>query len=355
MRPSPTTGRSPSLKTAASNSATASGIWCLSGSSTPPTRNGISASCVGLPAGDWPTVLEFLAERFPGIAATVWQQRMASGDVIDEQGCPVPPDSAYRSHVRLYYYREVVDEPRIPFDEVVLFEDEHLIVVDKPHFLPVVPSGNYLAETVLVRLKRKLGLHTLVPIHRIDRDTAGLVLFSKQPETRAAYHALFSQHRVRKTYEAIAPWRADVELPLTRASRIVEAGHFMLQHETSGAPNAVTHIALLEARGQLARYQLKPVTGKRHQLRVHMAALGLPILNDGLYPTLTPAGQIDYVRPLQLLATQIEFVDPVTGQRREFNSQRRLHCLAELGSDRNFERAEGGANLGSDPNNPDPD
>jgi len=319
-------------------------------SSLSQTRNGVGPSCVGLPAGPWATVLDFLVQRFPAIACEVWRQRMASGDVLDELGIAVGPHSAYRSHVRLYYYREVVDEPRIPFDEVVLFEDEHLIVVDKPHFLPVVPSGNYLAETVLIRLKRKLGLHTLVPIHRIDRDTAGLVLFSKQPETRAAYHALFSQHSVEKTYEAVAPWREDLKLPLTRASRIVEAGHFMLQHEVSGAPNAVTHIALLEVRGRLARYQLKPVTGKRHQLRVHMAALGLPILNDGLYPALTPVGQIDYAQPLQLLAQRIEFVDPVTGQRREFNSQRRLHCLAELGSDRNFERAEGGANLGSDPN-----
>ncbi len=272
-------------------------------------------------------MLEFLAERFPGIAATVWQQRMASGNVIDEQGCPVPPDSAYRSHVRLYYYRAVTNEPHIPFDEVVLFQDAQLVVVDKPHFLPVMPSGGYLAETVLVRLKLKLGLNTLVPIHRIDRDTAGLVLFCKQPETRAAYHTLFSQHRVEKTYEAIAPWRADIELPLTRASRIVEAGHFMLQHEVSGTPNAVTDIDVLEVSAGLARYQLKPVTGKRHQLRVHMAALGLPILNDGLYPALTPEGQIDYAHPLQLLAKQIEFIDPVTGQQRQFASQRQLHFL----------------------------
>jgi tRNA pseudouridine32 synthase/23S rRNA pseudouridine746 synthase len=300
----------------------------LSGCRVPPTRNGIGPSCVGLPLGNWATVLDFLVERFPAIAREVWRQRMTNGEVLDESGIAVGPRSAYRSHVRLYYYREVVDEPRIPFDEVVLFEDEHLIVVDKPHFLPVVPSGNYLAETVLVRLKRKLGLHTLVPIHRIDRDTAGLVLFSKQPETRAAYHALFSQHSVEKTYEAVAPRRDDLKLPLTRASRIVEAGHFMLQQEVSGAPNAVTHIALLEARGQLARYQLKPVTGKRHQLRVHMAALGLPILNDGLYPALTPMGQIDYAQPLQLLAKRIAFVDPVTGQHRQFESQRQLLMLS---------------------------
>jgi tRNA pseudouridine32 synthase/23S rRNA pseudouridine746 synthase len=254
----------------------------------------------------------------------MWQQRMTQGDVIDELGQPILGDQAYQPHQRIYYYREVPCEPHIPFEEVRLFEDAHLIVVDKPHFLPVVPSGQYLTETVLVRLKRKLKLDDLVPIHRIDRDTAGLVMFSKQPASRAAYSALFSQRQVHKTYEAIAPWCADLTFPLTRQSRIKPAGHFMLQHEVAGEPNATTHIDVLEVRGDLARYQLKPITGQRHQLRVHMLALGLPILNDGLYPTLTPEGQMDYAKPLQLLAKQLEFTDPVSGQARRFESLRFL-------------------------------
>jgi len=284
---------------------------------------------VGLPAGPWPTLLDFLAGRFPNITPQTWLDRMARGDVIDEQGSPILPQRAtqapYAAHQRLYYYREVVEEPPIPFDEVVLFEDAHLLVVDKPHFLPVVPSGGYLRETVLVRLKNRLGLDDLVPIHRIDRDTAGLVLFSKQKASRAAYCALFSQHQVRKTYEAFAPWRPGLSWPQTRASRIREAGHFMLQHEVPGLPNAVTHIDVLEVRGGLARYQLQPVTGQRHQLRVHMLALGLPILNDGLYPTLMPEGQMDYARPLQLLAKQLEFIDPVCAEPRQFDSERVLN------------------------------
>lgn len=290
----------------------------------PPCRDGVGPSCVGLPAGAWPTVLAFLVERFPHIRPEVWQQRMSRGDVVNELGELITPHSAYQSHVRIYYYRAVVNEPLIPFNEVVLFQDEHLVVVDKPHFLPVVPSGGYLAETVLVRLKRRLNIDTLVPIHRIDRDTAGLVMFSTQAQSRAAYHALFSQHLVKKTYEAIAPWCQGLKLPLTRHSRIVAAGHFMLQHEVSGTPNASTHIDLLEVRGNWARYGLQPITGKRHQLRVHMAALGLPIKGDGLYPVLTPAGQIDYAQPLQLLAKQIEFTDPITRQNRQFLSQRQL-------------------------------
>lgn len=290
----------------------------------PPNRNGIGPSCVGLPAGPWPTLLGFLAERFPGIPTAVWQQRMLGGDVFDECGAAILGNQPYRPHQRLYYYREVPNEPHIPFEEVVLYQDEHLLVVDKPHFLPVVPSGGYLTQTVLVRLKNKLGLDDLVPIHRIDRDTAGLVMFSKQPCTRAAYCALFSQHAVRKTYEAIAPWRADLVFPLTRQSRIKEAGHFMLQHEVDGPINAITHIDVLAVRGQLARYQLKPVTGQRHQLRVHMLALGLPLLNDGLYPVLTPEGQMDHAKPLQLLAKALVFVDPVSGVERQFVSQRVL-------------------------------
>jgi len=295
----------------------------------PPSRNGIGPSCVGLPAGPWPTLLNFLTARFPNITPQTWLERMARGDVIDERGEPVLPARAsqapYAAHQRLYYYREVPDEPPIPFEEVVLFEDEHLLVVDKPHFLPVTPSGGYLRETLLVRLRTKLHLDDLVPIHRIDRDTAGLVLFSKQPASRAAYCALFSRHQVRKTYEAIAPWRSDLSWPITRRSRIREAGHFMLQHEVPGQPNAVTHIDVLEVQGGLARYQLKPVTGQRHQLRVHMLGLGLPILNDGLYPELTPEGQVDPTRPLQLLAKRLEFIDPICGALRQFESERKLN------------------------------
>jgi tRNA pseudouridine32 synthase / 23S rRNA pseudouridine746 synthase len=305
----------------------ASGTWCLSGYK-PPSRQGVGPSCVGLPAGPWPTLIDFLAARFTNVTPATWLQRMARGDVLDACGASITPERAsqspYPAHTRLYYYRDVPFEVAIPFDEVVLYQDEHLLVVDKPHFLPVVPSGQYLTETVLVRLKRKLGLDDLVPIHRIDRDTAGLVLFSKQPVSRAAYAALFREHQVHKTYHAIAPWHADVSMPQLRQSRIREAGHFMLQQEVPGLPNAVTHIAVLEVRGDLARYELTPVTGQRHQLRVHMLGLGLPILNDGLYPVLTPQGQIDHNRPLQLLARELRFTDPISGLARHFVSQRHL-------------------------------
>lgn len=290
----------------------------------PPARDGVGPSCVVLPPGPWPTVLAFLTAHFASVPQDVWLARMAQGKVVDEFGILVTPERPFQSRLRLYYYRDVPHEPRIPFEEVILYQDAHLIVVDKPHFLPVMPSGGYLQETVLVRLKRRLGIDTLVPIHRIDRDTAGLVMFSVQPASRGAYAALFRERDIHKTYEAVAPWRADLVFPLTRESRIQEAGHFMLQHEVPGVPNAMTHMEVIEVCGALARYRLRPVTGQRHQLRVHMAALGLPIVGDGLYPTLTPEGQLDYAQPLQLLAKSVAFRDPVSGQARRFESQRKL-------------------------------
>ncbi len=285
-----------------------------------PTINGVGPSCVGLPAGSWTTITDFLVERFPAISRTVWLERMAHRRVVDEYGVPVTAHRPYPSHMRIYYYRAVDEEQRIPFDEVVLYQDEHLVVADKPHFLPVTPSGHYLQETLLVRLKKRLGLDTLIPIHRIDRETAGLVLFSVQPGERNAYQALFRHHAVTKHYEAVAPWRDDLKLPLTRKSRIVEDVPFFRQREVPGEPNSETHIEVIERDGNQARYALSPVTGKKHQLRVHMNALGLPIANDRMYPPVAVTPDDDYAQPLQLLAKSIAFDDPVTGQNRHFQS-----------------------------------
>ncbi|WP_309683735.1 RluA family pseudouridine synthase [Polaromonas sp.] len=285
------------------------------------TRDGVGPSCVGLPAGSWPTITDFLIERFPAIPREVWLQRMQDGLVVDEFGSAVTAGRAYRGHMRLYYYRALDDEPRIPFNEAVLYQDEHLVVADKPHFLPVTPSGPYLQETLLVRLKNRLGLDGLIPIHRIDRETAGLVLFSVKPAERDAYQALFRQRSVSKHYEAIAPWRPGMVFPVSRKSRIVEDTPFFRQLEVPGAPNSETHIELLQTRGDWARYALRPVTGKKHQLRVHMNALGIPILNDRMYPPVAVTPDDDFSQPLQLLAQSIAFTDPLTGQARRFQSR----------------------------------
>jgi len=297
---------------------------------TPPLRDGVGPSSVVLPLGAWPTVLDFLVERFPGVPKAQWMDRLQAGAISDDRGCTLDAGTAYVAGLRVYYFRALPPEPKIPFDAVVLHQDAHLLVVDKPHFLPVMPSGKYLQETVLVRLKNTLGLHDLVPIHRIDRDTAGLVLFSVNPATRDAYHALFRNHQVAKTYQAIAHWNPALAWPLRRESRITESAHFMQQTEVDGPPNARTLITPIENFGGLARYQLKPITGQRHQLRVHMAALGLPLVGDGIYPVLTPEGSANYAQPLQLLAQSIAFTCPVSGREMRFESQRALRSLAEL-------------------------
>ncbi len=283
-----------------------------------PTRSGVSPSCVGLPAGPWPTITDFLIERFPAIPREVWLQRMADGLVVDEFGAAVTPARPYGGPMRVYYYRALDDEPRIPFNEAVLYQDEHLVVADKPHFLPVTPSGHYLQETLLVRLKNRLGIDSLSPLHRIDRETAGVVVFSINPAERGAYQNLFKDHQVIKHYQAIATWRSDLRFPITRQSRIVQGEPFFRQCEAPGEANSETRIDVLEVRGKQALYALSPVTGKKHQLRVHMEALGLPIAGDSIYPQPSNSPHDDYRHPLQLLAQSIAFKDPVTGQQRLF-------------------------------------
>ncbi|MGB6054591.1 MAG: pseudouridine synthase [Burkholderiaceae bacterium] len=293
----------------------------------PPDRDGVGPSCVALPPGNWPTVLDFLETRFPHVTRMQWLARLRRGDVLDADGTPLAPDSRYRPHAKIHYYRDLPAEPKIPFEAAVLFQDDYLVVADKPHFLPVTPSGRYLQETLLVRLKRRLGIPTLAPMHRLDRETAGLVLFTIQPKTRDRYQALFRERAVIKRYEAIAPWRADLPLPCVYQSRLQQSAAFMRMEEVAGAPNAHTAIERLEIHGELARYALLPATGQKHQLRVHLNALGIPILHDRIYPTHAPQpddGAEDYRRPLQLLARTLEFVDPVSGQWRRFESRLRL-------------------------------
>ena len=290
-----------------------------------PVRDGVSPSCVVLPTHGLGSMLDFLAQRLPVVARDEWRQRMLAGDVVDERGQLVVPGRPFEGGLRLYYYRSLPAEPVLPFSEVVLYQDEHLMVADKPHFMPVTPSGRYLHNTLLVRLKRQLGLPELSPLHRIDRDTAGLVMLSVQQRTRGAYQALFRDRQITKHYDAIAPWRADVAFPREHVSRLEESPQFFRMQEVPGEPNSHTHMQVLEVAGGWARYRLSPITGKRHQLRVHMAALGLPLRNDPFYPVVNDPPEGDYSRPLQLLARSLAFVDPVTGAQRVFESQQSLN------------------------------
>ncbi len=286
-----------------------------------PTIDGISPSCLTLRQGNWKNILEFLTERFPDIEPETWVYRMNKGEVVDEKGIRMNAESPYQAGTRVFYYRALDYEIPIPFDEEILYRNDNLIVADKPHFLPVIPSGRFLRETLLVRLKKKLNLEDLVPIHRIDKDTAGIVIFSHNPATRGTYASLFQRRKVEKVYEALALSLPNVRFPITHHSFLTRGEPFFRMKETHGKPNSETRIDVLETRGDTTLYQLVPLTGKKHQLRVHMAALGIPIINDSIYPNVLPRAVNDFSQPLKLVAKEISFQDPISKQNRYFKSK----------------------------------
>jgi len=284
-------------------------------------------STLHLPPGDWPTVLDCLCAHFPAISRDTWLDRIARGRVLDAQMQPIDSAQAYRVGMRIHYFREVPNETPVPFEERILHVDEHLVVADKPHFLSVMPAGEYVNETLLARLGKRLGNADLVPIHRIDRLTAGLVLFSANRESRGAYQALFREREISKRYEAICPALPHLEFPLRRRLCMVPGDPFFLMREGAGEPNSETLIEVLERRGDLWRYGLSPISGKKHQLRLHMATLGAGICNDPFYPELLERSEReadDYARPLKLLARGLRFSDPLSGALREFESTLQL-------------------------------
>ena len=290
---------------------------------------GVSASRVYLPADQsHPNLLQFFIKQFPHIEVKEWESRFAQGLVLNDVGESLAANDAYLPNTHLIYFRRLAREPEIPFEEEILYQDEHILVADKPHFLPVTPSGLYLHQTLLNRLKKKTGIQTLSPIHRIDRDTAGLVIFSVNPNERAHYQNLFRDRAVTKVYEAIAPYSQSLiaKLPLNYRSRLEESEHFLQMIEVEGEPNADTLIELIAEHLPWAKYRLTPGSGKKHQLRCHLNVLGIPIKDDQIYPTLTPYQEYDLniSKPLQLLAKEVSFLDPITGTQRSFCSQRKL-------------------------------
>lgn len=290
-----------------------------------PVRNGVAPSYLWLTETRAGGMLRFLAERFPDVSMESWAARLQRGEVVDAQGKPLQADSHVRQGMRIWYYRELDElETPIPFKERILFQDEHLLIVDKPHFLPMIPSGRFLHETLLVRLKARLELPHLVPIHRLDRETAGVVIFSHNPDTRGKYQSMFQKRVVKKVYEALAGPIEGREFPFTYRSRMQDAAQFFVSEEVPGEPNSETVIEMIERRGDVVRYRLHPHTGRKHQLRLHLSSLGAPILNDAFYPVALPCKGDDFSAPLQLLARAISFEDPLTGQKRTFESERSL-------------------------------
>ena len=317
-------------------------------------RNGVSPSRVFCPAlADLPatlqpqTLYDFLCDKFPHISPATWQMRFEKGDICNTLGEKLGLDAPYIARQTVQYYRELPAEKALPYLETILYADEYIVVADKPHFLPVIPSGQYVQETLLVRLKRKLNLPELSPIHRIDRDTAGVVVFCVQKKYRAAYHALFRLGQVQKIYVAIAStlgeaqktklafslpfkienWLEDDESFMQMRVKLDDAGG---EVDNDGKSQiAMTHIVDMQPLPEdpsLSRYTLQPKTGKRHQLRVHMMHIGIPILGDQIYPVLRIERDIATGNhaPLQLLAKSIAFTDPITKENRQFDSARSL-------------------------------
>ncbi len=274
---------------------------------------------------------EHLVERLGPVGSTGIDAMLAERRIVTLDG-PIAPDAAYTPGTYLWFHRDLPAESRVPFEIGIVHRDEHLLVVDKPHFLATIPRGRHVVETALVRLRRDLDLPDLSPAHRLDRATAGLLMFVVRRADRGAYQTLFRDRGVAKAYEAVAPHDPGLDLPRTVRSWIVKERGVIRAYEVDGAPNAETHVELLEHRAGLGRYRIRPATGRTHQIRLHMSGLGVPILGDDLYPHLEDRALDDYRTPLQLLARELAFTDPVTGAARRFTTRLRLTAWDDLTS-----------------------
>lgn len=277
-----------------------------------PVRDGLGPARVRLRGGQ---VLAELTTRFGARA----RAKVLAGEVVAADGTVIDCATVLPAGASVYLYRELPDEVPVPFDIPVLHRDDDIVVVDKPHFLATMPRGRHVAQTALVRLRCELGLPELSPAHRLDRLTAGVLLFTARRAVRGAYQTLFSRGLVSKTYLARAAVDPELKLPRVVTSRIIKRrGHLQAVCE-AGAPNSETRVELISPDGL---YRLTPRTGRTHQLRLHMASLGIPIDGDPLYPNVVDVAADDFSTPLRLLAQRIDFTDPLTGVRREFVSRR---------------------------------
>ncbi|MGP4031166.1 RluA family pseudouridine synthase [Pseudarthrobacter sp. 1C304] len=311
-----------------------------------PVRDGVNATRLRLPdEGPWETAMDYMMHRWGHIDPQGIEERFDAGEIVGEGGIPLDRRTRLEDHTFIWYYRTLPPETRIPVELGILHQDEHLLVVDKPHFLPTTPGGTYIQESALVRLRNQLGLPDLIPMHRLDRMTAGILLLSTNPETRGRYQVLFEKRQVQKEYECVsaaepAPGHPAVDFPVVVRNRMTKSRSYLLAEVVDGEPNAETRIERLrtfagpgapapgtapgstpDGGGQRrALYRLEPHSGKTHQLRVHMASLGLGIVNDAFYPELLDKAPDDYTKPLQLLARGIRFVDPISGKPVEYRS-----------------------------------
>jgi tRNA pseudouridine32 synthase/23S rRNA pseudouridine746 synthase len=316
-----------------------------------PVRDGVNATRLRLPdEGPWATAMDYMMHRWGHIDPQGIEDRFDAGEIVGEGGIPLDRRTPLEDHTFIWYYRTLPPETRLPVEINILHQDEHILVVDKPHFLPTTPGGTYIQESALLRLRNQLKLPDLIPMHRLDRMTAGVLLLSTNPLTRGKYQVLFEKRQVQKEYECVsaaepAAGHPAVEFPVVVRNRMTKSRSYLLAEVVEGEPNAETRIELLRTFDGGARlaggtvdggagdgtavprrglYRLEPHTGKTHQLRVHMASLGLGIVNDAFYPKLLDKAPDDFSKPLQLLARGIRFVDPIRGEPVEYRSRLEL-------------------------------
>ena len=250
---------------------------------------------------------------------------LADSRFVYDDGRVLSPDDGYRPHTFVWFHRDLREEPEVPGEVTVLHRDERLVVVDKPPFLSTIPRGRHVRQSVVVRLRDELGLPELSPLHRLDRVTSGVLMMATERRWRGPYQTMFEQRRVSKTYLALAPWRDGLELPLTVRNHISKTRGVLQAQVVPDAPvNAETLVELESRAGDLAIYRLTPHTGRTHQLRLHLNGLGIPIVGDPLYPQVLDISIDDFSRPLELLASTVEFVDPIDGTQRRMVSERSL-------------------------------
>lgn len=306
-----------------------------------PVRNGIGPTRLRVPAtGPWATIADYVIATFDHMDPDDLHRRFDEGEIVGENGDPISRSTPLGSDRFLWYYRDLPAEVPVPFAEEILHIDDDLVVIDKPHFLPTTPGGRYLRESALVRLRTRLDNPDLTPIHRLDRATAGLLMFSARPETRGAYQSLFEKRRVVKVYEAVSahppgwdpntPTLAGHTLPLLYRNHIAaRRGELRVVVDDQVEPNAETAIEVkadgINTSGRDVLHTiLRPRTGRKHQLRAQLAALGIGILGDTWYPDLQTEEPDDHSLPLQLLARELEFTDPLSGLPRQFITHRTL-------------------------------
>ncbi len=304
-----------------------------------PQRHGVDAQRIRMPqAGPWTTLRDHLVERLAsGLTADEVDRRLEAGEFVDAAGMPVPADAAFVPRSVVWTHRDLPDEVPVPFEIDVLHQDERLVVIDKPHFLSTMPRGRHVVQSALARARVLTGLPRLAPAHRLDRPTAGVLMLTTEQRWRGAYQGVFASGRVHKEYLAVAPVRPGLELPLLRRTHVVkEHGVHQAREVPDAEPNAETLVELVDRRAGLGLYRLTPRTGRTHQLRCQLHGLGIPIVNDPLYPVDLEFAADDFTRPLQLLAAVLEFDDPVDGSRRRFESRRGLDAWppAECGRGR---------------------